>query len=103
MVQLKHETDRAYNDFDAKTDITTQITGSKQYHKPVVVLTDRATISAGEFIALHMKSFSQVTHIGTKLPAISQRRAPESFSRTAGVTTIQFRCFCFLIVLVSME
>ncbi|MGC3945683.1 MAG: S41 family peptidase [Chryseolinea sp.] len=55
-----------YNDFDAKTDITTQITGSKQYHKPVVVLTDRATISAGEFLALHMKSFSQVTHIGDK-------------------------------------
>ena len=53
-----------HNDFGEKTDEVTTKTGSEQYLKPVIVLTDRGTISGGEYLALHMKSFAHVTHIG---------------------------------------
>lgn len=53
-----------HGDFDEKTYISTQRTGSTQFLKPVILLTDRATISAGEYLTLHLKSFAHVTHIG---------------------------------------
>ena len=53
-----------HGDFDEKTDVTTQRTGSEQYLKPVIVLTNRATISAGEYLTLQMKSFGHVIHMG---------------------------------------
>jgi len=53
-----------HSDFGEKTDEVTTKTGSKQFLKPVIVLTDRATISGGEYLTMHMKSFGHVTHIG---------------------------------------
>jgi carboxyl-terminal processing protease len=53
-----------HSDFDAITREYTQRTGSTQYLKPVILLTDRATISAGDYFALNMKAFHHVTIIG---------------------------------------
>jgi carboxyl-terminal processing protease len=53
-----------HGDFDEKTNEVTTKTGAEQFLKPVIVLTDRATMSGGEYLTLHMRSFGQVTHIG---------------------------------------
>ena len=53
-----------HNDFDAKTEYFTQFNENDTYTKPVIVLTDRKTISAGEIFLLHMKAFNNVTQIG---------------------------------------
>jgi carboxyl-terminal processing protease len=53
-----------HSDFGEKTDEVTIKTGSKQFLKPIIVLTDRATISGGEYLTMHMKSFGHVTHMG---------------------------------------
>ena len=67
-----------HSDFNEKSPISTQKTGSQQFLKPVILLTDRATISGGEYFALHMKSFAHVTHIGDTtsgdFSAVSTRR-----------------------------
>jgi carboxyl-terminal processing protease len=54
----------SHSDFDAITREYTQRTGTTQYLKPVILLTDRATISAGDYFALNMKAFHHVTIIG---------------------------------------
>jgi carboxyl-terminal processing protease len=53
-----------HTDFDAKTEQFTRKKGAQQFLKPVIVLTDRRTISSGEVLLLHLKSFKQVTQIG---------------------------------------
>jgi len=53
-----------HHDFDTKTEYFTQFNENKTYTKPVIVLTDRKTISAGEIFLLHMKAFVNVTQIG---------------------------------------
>lgn len=53
-----------HSDFDEKKFYSTKKEGGEQFLKPVILLTDRRTISAGEIFCLHMKSFGQVTHIG---------------------------------------
>jgi carboxyl-terminal processing protease len=53
-----------HNDFDTKTNHFSKKQGDEQYLKPVIVLTDRRTISAGEVMLLHLKTFNQVTQIG---------------------------------------
>lgn len=50
--------------FDDKKLYYTQFDNANPYTKPVIVLTDRRTISAGEIFLLHMNSFSHVTQIG---------------------------------------
>ncbi|AEL28131.1 S41 family peptidase [Cyclobacterium marinum] len=55
---------RGYNDFDEKNIYHTQFDSNHSYTKPVIVLTDRKTISAGEVFLLHMKAFEHVTQIG---------------------------------------
>ncbi|GAB3021998.1 hypothetical protein GCM10027284_46870 [Cyclobacterium sediminis] len=55
---------KGYNDFDEKNIYYTQFDGDNSYTKPVIVLTDRKTISAGEVFLLHMKAFDQVIQIG---------------------------------------
>ncbi len=54
----------SHSDFDAITREYTQRTGTVQYLKPVILLTDRATISAGDYFALNMRAFHHVTIIG---------------------------------------
>ena len=53
-----------HDDFDEKTYHYSRPQGAKQYLKPVIVLTDRYTISAGEVFLLHMKSFNHIVQIG---------------------------------------
>jgi carboxyl-terminal processing protease len=53
-----------HTDFDAKTAYFTRKQGAQQFLKPVIVLTDRRVISAGEVLLLHLKSFKQVVQIG---------------------------------------
>lgn len=51
-------------DFTEKREYFTTKTGDLQFTKPVIVLTDRRTVSAGETFLMHMKAFEQVTQIG---------------------------------------
>ncbi len=53
-----------HTDFDEKKLYYTKRQGDEQFTKPVIALTDRATISAGEILLLHLKSFAHVTQIG---------------------------------------
>ncbi len=53
-----------HNDFDEKNFHSTKKEGDEQFLKPVILLTDRKTISAGEIFCLHMKSFDHITQIG---------------------------------------
>ena len=53
-----------HTDFAEKKNYYTKITGIEHFSKPLIVLTDRITISAAETLLLHLKSFSQVTQIG---------------------------------------
>ena len=53
-----------YDDFDDKNLYYTYSNNTNAYTKPVIVLTDRRTISAAEIFLLHMNSFSNITQIG---------------------------------------
>tara|TARA_R110001592_G_scaffold338552_1_gene625756 strand:- start:112764 stop:113798 length:1035 start_codon:yes stop_codon:yes gene_type:complete len=53
-----------HDDFDEKKIYHTQFDSNNAYTKPVIVLTDRRTISAGEIFLLHLKAFDHVTQIG---------------------------------------
>ncbi|MGB7393961.1 MAG: S41 family peptidase, partial [Pricia sp.] len=53
-----------YSDFDGKKEYFTIPDGNEPYLKPVIVLTDRRTISAGEVFLLHMKSFEHIVQVG---------------------------------------
>lgn len=53
-----------HDDFDAKKNYYTSFNESQAYLKPVLVLTDRKTISSGEVFLLHMKSFNHVIQVG---------------------------------------
>ena len=79
-----------HSDFDDKTNEITQRTGREQFLKPVIVVTDRATISGGEYITLHLKSFANVTQIGDTTAgdfgATSMRRfLPNGWSYTYSI------------------
>jgi carboxyl-terminal processing protease len=67
-----------HDDFNEKVNEVTRLTGKEQFLKPVIVLTDRATISGGEYLALHMRSFAHVTFVGDTtagdFSAVSLRR-----------------------------
>ncbi|WP_396601200.1 S41 family peptidase [Algibacter sp. R77976] len=66
-----------HNDFDEKTLFYSERIGT-QYSSPVVLLTDRRTISAGESLALYMKTYNEVTQIGdttaSDFSTVSNRR-----------------------------
>ncbi|MEM7367784.1 MAG: S41 family peptidase [Bacteroidota bacterium] len=53
-----------YNDFDEKTFFFNTNDEVNQYLKPVIVLTDKFSVSGAEHITLYLKSNSHVTHIG---------------------------------------
>ncbi len=53
-----------HSDFDEKTFHSTKKEGPEQFLKPVILITDRRTISAGEVFSLHMKAFDHVVQIG---------------------------------------
>lgn len=53
----------SHNDFDEKTLFYSKRIGT-QYPNPVVLLTDRRTISAGESLALYLKSYNGIIQIG---------------------------------------
>lgn len=53
-----------HDDFDEKTIEYTHLNQDTPYLKPVIILTDRATISAGEIFLSHMKAFEHTIQIG---------------------------------------
>jgi len=53
-----------HGDFDEKKEFYAEPVGDNQYLKPVMILTDRYTVSAAEIFLLHMKEFKQVVQIG---------------------------------------
>ena len=52
------------NDFGNKINYYSKKEGEEFYSKPLVVLTDKITVSAAEILLLHLNSFDQVTQIG---------------------------------------
>ncbi|MBX2873934.1 MAG: peptidase [Saprospiraceae bacterium] len=50
--------------FESKVELYTESDNQNQFTKPVVLLTDRFSVSGAEHIALYLKSNSHVTHIG---------------------------------------
>lgn len=53
-----------HTDFDEKAFKFSKKQGDEQFLKPVIVLTDRYTISAGEVMLIYLKSFNHITQIG---------------------------------------
>ncbi len=53
-----------HTDFAKKRNYYTHISGKEHFSRPLIVLTDKMTISAAETLLLHLKSFGQVTQIG---------------------------------------
>ena len=53
-----------HNDFDVPTKKFTREPNGFKYLKPIVLITDRQTISAGEDFCFNMKAFNHVYHIG---------------------------------------
>lgn len=53
-----------HDDFSDKREYYTEKRGSKNYNKPVIILTDKITVSAAEVFLLHMKAFEHVVQIG---------------------------------------
>lgn len=51
-------------DFTDKKKVYTLTKGREHFSKPLIVLTDKMTVSAAEHLLLYLKSFSQVTQIG---------------------------------------
>ncbi len=54
----------AHDAFESKVELYTENDKLNQFNKPVVLLTDRFSVSGAEHIALYLKSNSHVTHIG---------------------------------------
>lgn len=54
----------SYDDFDEKRSYHTTVHEGGQYLKPVIILTDKHTVSAAEIFLLHMKAFDHVTQMG---------------------------------------
>ena len=52
------------DDFAEKVEYHTSLRGDEQWTKPVILLTNRASISAAEDFLLNMKKFAHVTQIG---------------------------------------
>jgi len=52
------------SDFSTKRSFSTTQNGDIQFTKPVIVLTDRRTVSAAETFLIHLKAFEQVIQIG---------------------------------------
>lgn len=53
-----------HDDFDEIRKYYSKKHGDEQFTKPVILLTDRYTISAGEIFLLHMNSFGHVVQMG---------------------------------------
>jgi len=52
------------NDFTPKTKYFSKKVGSQNFSKPVILLTDKITVSTAEVFTIYMKSFPLVTQIG---------------------------------------
>ena len=53
-----------HSDFGSRQKKYVEPAGNKQFTKPIVVLTDRITVSSAEYFVLAMKQFSYVTVLG---------------------------------------
>lgn len=54
----------AYDDYDEKTWFANVNDGENQYLKPVIVLTDKFSVSGAEHMTIYLKANSHVTHMG---------------------------------------
>lgn len=53
-----------HDDFAEKKEFFSRKVGAENFNKPVIVLTDQVTISAGEVMLIYLKSIDNVTQIG---------------------------------------
>ena len=63
LYSIQTRSGQEHNDFTPKTWVR-NVKSDNPYEGQVVVLTDRATVSAGEWLLLSLKTCSNVTHIG---------------------------------------
>ncbi|MEM6698447.1 MAG: S41 family peptidase [Bacteroidota bacterium] len=68
-----------YDDFSEPLAVYTTYDGVNQYTKPVILLTDRFSVSAAEDFTLHMKVIGQVTHIGDTTAGAFSLTSPQQF------------------------
>lgn len=54
-----------HDDFAGKTEYFLRQQGTEQFTKPVILLTDKITVSAAEVMLIYFKMLPQVTQIGT--------------------------------------
>ncbi|MFU8806509.1 MAG: S41 family peptidase, partial [Bradymonadaceae bacterium] len=78
-----------YGDFSSSTYWYVDPVTEKPFLKPVVVVTNRYTFSAAEWLTLAMREFPQVTHIGTNtgggLAMFLPRELPNGWTYTISV------------------
>ncbi|WP_341225947.1 S41 family peptidase [uncultured Arcticibacterium sp.] len=55
-----------HSDFSEKREYYTEVMGKEHYDKPLIVLTDKITVSAAEILLLHLRAFDKITFIGTE-------------------------------------
>ncbi|SOE20014.1 Tricorn protease C1 domain-containing protein [Spirosomataceae bacterium TFI 002] len=55
-----------HSDFSKKREYYTEVKGKEHYDKPLIVLTDKITVSAAEILLLHLRAFDKVTFMGTE-------------------------------------
>lgn len=55
-----------HNDFTEPKTYYTEIQGEQNYREPVIILTDRITVSAAETMLMHFKAIESVTQIGDR-------------------------------------
>jgi len=53
-----------HNDFTEPVSYFTEIHGQENYRKPIIILTDKITVSAAETMLFHFKAFDLVSQIG---------------------------------------
>jgi len=53
-----------HNDFSDPVSYSTEVQGQENYRKPIIILTDKITVSAAETMLFHFKAFDLVTQIG---------------------------------------
>lgn len=68
-----------HEDFGEVFSFYTINDGVNQYTKPVILLTDRFTVSAAEDFTLHMRVIEQVTHIGDTTAGAFSLTSPQQF------------------------
>jgi hypothetical protein len=92
-IKTKTKTGPGRNDFSSAEISTIKPDGPKRYTKPIVLLTNKQTASAGEWFTLAVRTQDHVTHIGTPTNGILStyvvRPLPNGWHYTISVQKVE--------------